>query len=723
VPDRATERARTFDVVGMTCATCARRVERALSKVEGVERTEVDLVRERARVIAPPSVPDAILVRSVEALGYQLAPIAPSGRTGASSERARSAVALRAGLALVLAALTMLVAMVRAIPGRPWLEIALAAACVLGCGAPILRKALRELLARAASMDTLVSLGALAALASATADAAAHGEHAHGYAESAAAIVAFVLLGRALEARARRAAGEALRALSSLRPETARVIRHGVEAEIPAAELRPGDRARVRANERIPADGTLDEGEAWIDESWLTGESAPVHRSAGGRLLAGTLAAGQALRMTVTEAGEGTELARVERLVDHAQSSRAPIVRLADRVSAIFVPIVIGLALATLVIWIVALGDVDRGIASAVTLLVVACPCALGLAAPAAITVAVGRAAERGILVRDAAALEALARVRVVALDKTGTLTEGRPLLIGERALEGDIDRALALAAAIELESEHPIARAIVSAAMERQLGVPDASAVEARTSVGVRGVASGIDVEVRSLDPATERALPEDARVELTAWRARGATVAIVLAGGRAVALFAVRDALRPHARESIAALRALGLAVRALSGDHPESVQAIARELGLAPDEVRGALRPEDKTEQLTRLRRELGPVAMVGDGVNDAPALALADVGIAIGTGAEAARRAAEVTLVHGDPRRIGDAIGLARKTVRVIRRNLALAFVYNALMIPLAATSVLAAAGGPVLASAAMALSSLTVLGSSLSLRRA
>lgn len=713
---------RVFEVRGMTCATCARRVERALAKTDGVEGCEVDLVRERARVTGRADLSPEVLVARVEALGYGLAPIDTAAPPGQA--RSLRPEAVRAGLALVLAALAMGAAMIPGVPGKPWLEIVLAALCTFGPGWPILRKAAREARSLDASMDTLVALGALAALGASLALALqhlGHAMHVHTYAETAAMIVAFVLLGRALEERAKQSASAAIRALSALRATTARVLRHGQEALIPAAEVRAGDEVRVGAHERIPADGEVLEGEAWVDESWLTGESAPVRRVAGDRVLAGTLASGTALRMRVTAAGEGTELARVERMVERAQASRAPIVRLADRVSAVFVPAMIAVALLTGVAWIALGRDVDAALLAAVSVLVVACPCALGLATPTAITVAIGRAARSGILVRDAAALEALARVSLVALDKTGTLTEGRPTLIEARALGGhDVDRVLSLAAAMELLSEHPVARAIVDAAMARKLSVPEAREVVATPGVGVRGEVEGTRLEVRSIDDAVLASLDEAARAHVAHARAEASTVVLARVDGAPAALLAVRDVVREGSAGAIAALRALDLEVRLLSGDHASSAAAIARELGLSEHEVQAGMRPEDKSEALAALRRGR-PVAMVGDGVNDAPALAAADVGIAMGSGAEVALESAGVTLARAEPARVAEAVSLARRTMRIVRQNLGWAFIYNLIAVPFAASGGFGEIGGPAVAAAAMAGSSIAVVLNSLRLR--
>ncbi len=721
-----------FDVEGMTCANCARRVEKVLRKVQGVQTCEIDLVRERARISTGPGVSIAALEEAVAAAGYGLRPHERIGPR--EPRRASRPAAVRAAAALGLALAAMASSMVPGAPGRPWLEVVLAGLCVFGPGLGIVRKAAREVRARAAGMDTLVALGALSAMVSAVVQAAAsdgrvgtgheafHGTAVdHTFAESGAMIVAFVLLGRALEERAKRAAGDAMRALESLVPETARVVRHGMEATIPTSELRAGDEVRVGAHGRVPADGTLLGEDVLIDMAWLTGESTPVLRRVGERVLAGALAAGAAMSMRVDAVGEGTELARVERLVAHAQASKAPIVRMADRVSAVFVPAMLGVAGLTAIVHGFWGAGLDAALQASITVLVVACPCALGLATPTAVTVAVGRAARRGILVRDAAALETLANVRIVALDKTGTLTEGHPTLLASLAVEGDPDHALARAAAVERESEHPIGEALVNAAVARGLPSLEARGVVARAGQGVRGEVDGVHVEVTSVDEAALVEVGPSLAAKVAGLRQAAASVVAVRLDGRIAAFFAVRDVVRPGAAEAVSRLRALGLGVRMWSGDHAVAARAVGSELGMTVDEVRAGLSPEGKADALAALSG-VGPVAMVGDGVNDAPALALSAVGIAMGGGAASARQTAGITLVHPDPRLIAEAVALSRRTMRIVRQNLGWAFGYNLVMVPLAATGQLERFGGPMLASAAMAGSSITVVLNSLRLRR-
>lgn len=715
---------REFMVEGMTCASCARRVHRALTKVDGVLSAEIDLVRERARISAPSEVADEVLQAAAQRLGYQLAPLVPPAQEEASlAARGRSELT-RALIALALAAAAMVAAMVPGVPGKPWAEILFAALCTFGPGLPILVKMAREARAFEASMDTLVGLGALVALASSLWTALGeHAGHGHTYAETAAMIIAFVLLGRALEERAKRGAGDAIRALSALRPSTARVVRHGEEALIPAEELRVGDEVRVTTNDRIPADGALlgPDG-AFVDESWLTGESEPVRKSAGDALRAGSVATSTPLQMQVRAVGAGTELARVEALISKAQSSRAPVVRLADRVSAVFVPAMILTAIAATLGWYF-FADVSalEALRVGVTVLVVACPCALGLATPTAITVGVGRSAKSGVLIRDASSLEALAGVDVVAFDKTGTLTEGRPALTEIVALGARSEATvLAWAAALEKESEHPIARAIVDAATARELALPSATEVESQTARGITGRVEGSAVRAQKVDEALEATLSADARARLHGLRGSAATVVALVVDDEVEALLAVRDPVRAGAPEALAALRAHGVRVHMLSGDHPRTALAVGLEVGLEEQEVHAGLLPEDKTRILASLRRS-GGVAMVGDGVNDAPALASADVGIAMGSGAQVALETAGVTLAVPEPAKVEEALRLARATMRVIRRNLVWAFGYNVAMVPLAVFGLLDGLGGPSLASAAMAMSSITVVLSSLHLR--
>jgi len=718
---------RELDIDGMTCAACVGRVERVLKRVPGVRDAAVNLATQRATVTVE-GVPDEALVAAIEKAGYGARPHVPlftaddltDDAPDAPDALAREPLTLdrvRAPVALTLSAVLMAIAMVPAFafPGNAYVQCALAAVVVFVLGAPIQRVALVNARHGAATMDTLVALGADAAMAWSIAAMVRGGAHGHGhlYFETAAMIVAFVLLGRSLEARARRRTGDALHALVSLRPRRARVVRGGEEREVPVGRVRVGDLVRVGANERFPVDGVLREGEAHVDLSMLTGESMPVTRRVGDPVVGGSVNGPSPVAFEATRVGADSALAQIIGLVERAQGSRAPIQRLADRVAAVFVPVVMGVAAVTFVAWRALGHPAEHALLAAVSVLVVACPCALGLATPTAIIVGAGRAAARGILVRDAAVLERACAVTDVIFDKTGTLTRGAPA-VTDVVTFGAVSEAdaLAWAAALERESEHPLARAIVARA--KGVAAVTARDVSAVAGEGVRGVIDGESVSIG-------RGAGGSAAVE--ALEAQGRTVAVLTRGGVAVAAFGMADAARAEAKEAVAALEAMGVRVHLVSGDHARAVEAVAREAGVDATRVRAGVAPGDKAAVVAALRAEGRVVAMVGDGVNDAPALAAADVGFAMGTGTDVAAEVAGVTLMRSDPRAVAEAMRLSRAVMATIRQNLFWAFAYNAVGIPLAATGALDRFGGPMLAAAAMALSSVTVVSNSLRLRGA
>ncbi|HEY8427715.1 MAG TPA: heavy metal translocating P-type ATPase [Sandaracinaceae bacterium] len=701
-----------FGVEGMTCASCARRVERRLAKVDGVLEVSVNLASEKATVRARSDVAPEALARAVEESGYRLVPI-PERRARPAPARARGGGRLALAAALALPLMVLAMTPLGATRAGGFAQAAIAAIVTFGCGRAFFAKALSDLRRFSASMDGLIALGAGTAFAySLYALWRSHGHGAHLYFETAAMIVTLILLGRWLEERARHAAGDAIRALAELAPDVARVVRHGEEATIPTEELRVGDLVRVGAHERVPIDGVVEEGEAWIDESMLTGESAPVLRGPGDPVTGGTLNGRTAFAMRVTRVGEDTALARILRIVEDAQASKAPAQRLADRVSAVFVPAVIAVAAATFVVWYAALGAaIEPALLTAVSVLVIACPCALGLATPTAIMVGTGLAAQRGILVRDAAALERARAIDTLVLDKTGTLTEGAPRVQRVIALGASEDEALRLAASLEQESEHPLGAAIVAEARRRGLAIARPERFEAIPGRGVTGRVEGRELAIRASDDERAREL-----------RARGLTaVALTSGAGETLAIFGIGDPVREEAAEALSLLSAAGIDVWMMTGDHEETAMAVARRLGLPPERVLASVTPEGKAEAVARLRAEGRVVAMAGDGVNDAPALAAADVGIAMGGGTDVARETAQITLAKSDPRAIADAIELSRRTVRTIRQNLFWAFGYNVVGVPVAAAGLLAELGGPMLAAGAMALSSLSVVLNSLRVR--
>jgi P-type Cu+ transporter len=713
---------RSFDVEGLSCAACARRVERALAKVEGVREAQVDLVRERARIVfdGDPSRARLDAETAVERAGYRLH----------ARERARSTTTpvrrtdLRAALAWVFTGLSFLAGALA--PTSPWLELLLASVAVLGAGSGLFRKALLDLRDRAAGMEVLLALGAGSALGSAVLSAfgvfGQHHGHGHGHSDAsmAALVVAVALLGKALERGARARAAEAIESILRAMPDTARVVRHGAEAELPTGEVREGDELRVAPFAHVPVDAEIlapedarDAGTWALDESVVTGESRPVSRRVGERVLGGSVNLGRALQLRARSGGDGSELAKVLEAVSRAAAEKSPIVRATDRLAAVFAPVVMALAAFTLAFWMWDGAPFPTALRAAITVLVVACPCALGLATPVAVTVALGHLASRGVLVRDAAILEAIPRVRTLVLDKTGTLTEGAPRVLGtSRAAAASLrsdDDLLALAASVEAESHHPLARAIFEEAMRRTLRVPRATALEEIPGHGVRGRVEGVVVEVRRPDPA------EDARFAVRAELADATAVEIRVEGEARLRVF-FEDALRPESHEVARTLRARGIALVVRSGDAPGAVAKVAASLGI--EDARGGMRPEDKLADLGKLAR---PVAMIGDGINDAPALARADVGFALGSRAPIALRAAGVALARSDLRLLLLTHDVARRTRRVIRENLALAFAYNLVALPFAAAGAFERLGGPGAAAAAMSLSSILVVLNALRLR--
>jgi len=614
-----------------------------------------------------------------------------------------------------------------------WLELGLASPVVLWGAAPFFARAFASVRNRSPNMFTLIALGVGVAYGFSVIATLAprwfpdafrgHGGRVNVYFEPAAVIVALVLVGQVLELRARAATGGALRALLKLQPAVARRVEGQVERDVPLAEVRVGDVLRVRPGEKVPVDGTVLEGRTAIDESLITGEPIPVEKTPGGALVAGTLNQRGSVLMRAERVGSETLLAGIVRLVGEAQRSRAPVQQLADRVSAVFVPAVVVIALLTAIAWAL-LGPEPRlayALVNAVAVLIIACPCALGLATPMAVMVGTGRGAQAGVLFRNAAALERLDEADTLVVDKTGTLTEGRPALAEVHALHGSsAEEVLALAASLEAGSEHPLAGAIVSGARSRGLAPAPVTEFSAEPGKGVLGRVGGHAVAVGRELRVEERSaeLAEVAR----SWRERGRTVAFVEIDGRAVAALAIEDPIKESARTAVAALAREGLRVVIATGDHAATAQSVARTLGVS--EVHAGLLPEEKEALVVRLQKTGRVVAMAGDGVNDAPALARADVGIAMGTGTDVAMQSAGVTLVSGDLRGVVRARRLSRATVRNIRQNLAFAFGYNLLGVPIAAGVLYPFLGwllSPMLASAAMSLSSVSVIANALRLR--
>ena len=537
-----------------------------------------------------------------------------------------------------------------------------------------------------------------------------------------------ILLGRWLEARAKGRAGAAIKALMGLQPKTAQLLRNGEAVPVPVASLRVGDVVLVRPGEKVPVDGVVVNGESSVDEAMLTGESMTVAKRVGDEVTGATLNQRGALTVRATRIGADTALAQIVRLVEQAQGSKAPIERLADRVAAIFVPAVLAIAALTFLAWLLlgpGGGEIAKPLLAAVTVLVIACPCALGLATPTAIMVGTGRGAEQGILIKDAASLERAHALSAVILDKTGTVTEGRPQVTDVVPLHGQhANDVLRLAAAAEARSEHPLAAAVVTHARAAGLTLPEPAAFVSTPGQGVAAQVEGSEVLVGNArllaahGVATARLAPVAEHLE-----ANGRTVSLVAVDGQPAGAIGIADTVKPTSAAAVAALRRLGLAVYLLTGDNPRVAAAIGREVGIPPDHIRAEVRPEDKAAEVAKLRAAGHVVGMVGDGINDAPALAAADVGFALGTGTDIAMETAAITLLRGDLRSVPVAIRLSRRTMRTIKQNLFWAFGYNTAMIPLAALGLLAALGGPMLAAAAMAFSSVSVVTNSLRLRRA
>ncbi len=736
-----------FEIGEMSCASCVGRIERALDRLPGLLERSVNLATGRAHCVWPEGVLDERTVCStVEAAGYPCRPYETDGTRGDdTAETASEDDGLRRDLAVAIALTVPLVAlaMLPMLPGlaarlETWLperirhlaELALATPILFHAGRRFFAAGLNELRHASPGMNALVMLGSGAAYLYSVLAVFAPGIFPPGtaqvYFESAGVIVTLILLGRFLEARARGRTSQAIRRLLDLQVRTAHVERDGGFVEVDVDEIVPGDRVRVRPGERIPVDGRVVEGESYVDESMLTGEPVPVGKRLGDELIGGTVNGQGGLILEATRVGSDTTLSHIVRLVEEAQAGKPRIQQIADRIAAVFVPAVLGVAALTFAAWLVLGPSPALGLAfvCGVSVLLIACPCAMGLATPTAIMVATGRAAELGILFRKGTALEALAGIDTVVFDKTGTLTEGRPRLTDCHAFDIDEDEALALAAAAESGSEHPIGHAICEAARERGLALPPVEAVEARPGLGLSARVDGHRIEigaerymtqlgfnVADFGPTTERLARE------------GKSILFVVRDDRLIMLLAVADTIKPEAATTIAALHERGLRTLMVTGDNAVSARAIATRAGI--DEVVSEVMPGDKAEEARRLQSRGHRLAFVGDGINDAPALARADAGIAIGTGTDIAVEAGDVILMSGHLGGIVRTIDLSRRTLRIIRLNFFWAYAYNVVLIPIAA-GILYPFGGPLLnpmlAAGAMSISSLFVVSNSLRLRR-
>jgi len=710
----------TLPVEGMTCASCVARVEKALAGVPGVSGASVNLATEQATVRFDPahvSVQD--LVRAVEESGYTLQVAQGEPRDDERSLRRDLLVSL------LLTLPVMVLSMASPLPAAQTnlLLLLLTAPVLLIPGSRFFRGFLAATRHRTADMNTLVAVGTGSAfLYSAVVSvlpAAQHGSGAHVYFDTAATIITLILLGRFLERRAKRRASDAIHQLMALRPPSATVLRGGTEETVPVEQVSPGDLVRIKPGERIPVDGTVVEGSTAVDESMISGESLPVEKHPGDSVIGGTIARDGSVLFRATAVGRDTVLARIVRLVEEAQGSKPPVQALVDRIAAVFVPVVIGVALATFVAWYALAGaGLAASLVNFVAVLVIACPCALGLATPTAIMVGTGAGARQGILIRNAESLERLREVETIVLDKTGTLTVGRPLLTDVLPLRGSTeDDLLRRAASLEARSEHPVALAILEEARRRGIAFPPAEGFRALSGAGVTGTVESRPAAIGNATMMRELGIPDGGGEEAERLSAEGKTALFVASGGVVIGLLAVADALKKDSPAFVRGLRDLGLSVVMLTGDHPSAARRIAAEAGI--DRVEADVLPDQKASRIRELQREGHRVAMVGDGINDAPALAQADVGIALATGTDIAMESADLTLVHGDLGGVGRAIRLSRRMMRTIRQNLFWAFVYNCVGIPLAASGLL----NPMIAASAMALSSVSVVGNSLRLRRA
>ena len=723
-------------IEGMTCASCAVRVERRLNKLDGVVAS-VNYATERATVEYEPVVEVERLVEAVEAAGYAAA--LPADEPDPAEDDPTAALRLRLLLSAALSLPVLVIAMIPALQfdNWQWLSLQLATPVVLWGGWPFHRAAWTNLKHATATMDTLISVGTLAAwlwslYALFLGDAGINGMRmefelipssgggaSEIYLETAAIVTTFILAGRYFEARAKRHAGAALQALLELGAKDVSVLDgDGAERRVPIGELQPGDRFVVRPGEKVATDGVVEEGHSAVDMSMLTGEPVPVEVGPGTGVAGATINAGGRLIVRATKVGADTALAQIAKLVTDAQSGKAPAQRLADRVSAVFVPVVFGIAVATLGFWLATGQSASFAFTSAVAVLIIACPCALGLATPTALLVGTGRGAQLGLLIKGPEILESTRRVDTIVLDKTGTVTTGRMSLVDVVTAGGvTAADALRLVGALEDASEHPIARAIAGeAAVEGVL--PPVHGFASHDGLGVEGVVEGHTVVAGRPALLEHRGLPLPAELDAAraAAEAEGRTAIAAGWDGRAVAIFVVADTVKPTSAEAVAELRAMGLRTVLLTGDNETTARAVAAEVGI--DEVIAEVMPADKADVVRRLQADGRVVAMAGDGVNDAPALAQADLGLSIGTGTDVAIEASDLTLVSGDLRAAPQAIALSRATLRTIKQNLGWAFGYNLAALPLAAVGLL----NPVIASAAMALSSVSVVANALRLRR-
>lgn len=716
----------TFDlpITGMTCASCAGRVERALRKVPGVKNVSVNLANERAHVEVADHTDPQSLIAAVDKAGYS-ASLEQDTTLQAASQQQRHLAERWALLAAILLALPLVVPMLLSPLGIHWMlpnwaQFALATPVQFILGARFYVAAWKAVRAGAGNMDLLVALGTSAGYGLSLYQwaRATPGTMPHLYFEASAVVIALVLLGKYLESSAKRQTASAIRALEALRPERAIQVVDGQEREVAISTLALHDLVVVKPGERFPVDGDVVEGRSHADEALISGESLPVPKEPGDKVTGGAINGEGRLLIRTLALGSETVLARIIRLVEDAQSAKAPIQKLVDKVSQVFVPVVLGIALVTLTGWLLAGASLETALINAVTVLVIACPCALGLATPTAIMAGTGIAARHGILIKDAEALESAHKVTAVVFDKTGTLTSGTPRIAHMIAADGNEDVLLQNAGALQRGSEHPLAKAVLDACQERGLTLDGVQNSRSLAGRGIAGTVHGVELVLGNIRLLEESGLQPGALAEIAAtWEAEGRTLSWLIAPGSqpsVLGLFAFGDTLKPGAAQAIRQLTARRISSHLLTGDNRGSAKVVADALGIK--DVHAEVLPADKAAAVMKLK-ESGVVAMVGDGINDAPALAAADIGIAMGGGTDVAMHASGITLMRGDPRLIPAALDISRRTYAKIRQNLFWAFVYNLIGIPLAAFGVL----NPVLAGAAMALSSVSVVSNALLLK--
>ena len=721
----------SFGVDGMTCSACAARIEKVLNRLPGVEAAHVNFALERADVtVLPGTVALTELAEAVSKAGFS-ARIQSDAESRAEQDEAhrqkehaqfqRELWTLVVSAVLTAPLVFQMVAMTLGVMFHlsPWVELALAAPVQFIIGARFYVAAYKALSNKSSNMDVLVVMGTSAAFGYSLYLLLTLGQAAQGqlYFEASAVIITLVLMGKFLETRAKRGTTAAIRSLMDLRPETARVERGGVQVEVPIGDVLKGDLVIIKPGEKVSVDGLVEEGSSEIDEALITGESLPVTKSVDDMVTGGSVNGAGLLKVRASAVGEDTTLSKIIRLVEKAQSGKAPVQKLVDRISAVFVPVVIAIAVLTFTVWMMTSGNFEQALVAAVSVLVIACPCALGLATPTAIVTGTGAAARSGILIKDIEALERAHKIDAVIFDKTGTLTVGKPSVVDVHMLQGTDRDLMQWAASVQQSSEHPLAQAYLSWTQDRSIELLPAEDFQSVTGKGVAAIVQSKNIVIGNRALMEERGIALDNTLDrAAAWESDAKTVTWVAVDGVVAGLIAIADPVRPEAKAAVDQLRQMGMKTLMLTGDAALVAESVAKDVGV--DEAKGPVRPQDKAQEVENLNSQGFSVAMIGDGINDAPALAQADVGIAMGSGTDIAMETAGITLMRNDPRLVPGAISASRATFRKIRQNLFWAFIYNVIGIPLAAFGLLS----PAIAGAAMAMSSVSVVTNSLLLRR-